>query len=378
MKIKQAEAYNGKWVGGEEGQAIIQVTLSLLVLIAFVALAVDTGNTYGQRRQMQNAADAGALAGARELCLGSSIDTARAAARAYMISNGVAAGAIGAGDIDITGNIVTTIARENVSTTIGRVVNFGAVDVAATAQAACGAATSACGLWPVAFKQSVWQNLYSPAGEVCKPTKIAVWSDNNEAHAPTCIIGGVTQENLCNCYDCDDDDDGTDDYMLVTGKGRAWLDFSEAVAPYTDPCTANGCGEPELECHIRNNEGARITLPTCISGDNGVKAGVKDGVISRKGDNVAIALYDYLGCTTSNCPGGDSYHVTSFGCIDIAADPWQQTYETTLIGGGPNTKIKGKVIWASVDCASRCMTSCGGTDGTPAQPWQLKAVSILR
>ena len=167
-------------LGDEEGQAIIQVTLSLLVLIAFVALAVDAGNTYGQRRQMQNAADAGALAGARELCLGSSVDTARAAARAYMINNGVAAGAIGAGDIAINNNIVDVIARENVATTIGRVVNFGAVDVAATARAACGAATSACGLWPVAFQKSIWQKLYSPAGETCKPTKIAVWSDNNK------------------------------------------------------------------------------------------------------------------------------------------------------------------------------------------------------
>lgn len=377
-KLRQPRAANRTVLGHEEGQAIIQVTLSLLVLIAFVALAVDAGNTYGQRRQMQNAADAGALAGARELCLGSSVDTARAAARAYMINNGVAAGAIGAGDIVINNNIVDVIARENVATTIGRVVNWAAVDVAATARAACGAATSACGLWPVAFQQSIWQNLYSPAGETCKPTKIAVWSGDNEANSPTCSVNGVPQDNLCKCYDCDDNDDGKDDYALVVGKGRAWLDFSEAVAPYTDPCTANGCGEPELECHIRNNEGARITLPTCISGDNGVKAGVKDGVESRKNDNVAIALYDTLGCTTSNCPGGDSYHVTSFGCIDIAADPWEQNYETTLIGGGNNTKIKGKIIWASVDCANKCMTSCGGTDGTVAQPWQLRAVSILR
>ena len=77
------------------------------------------------------------------------------------------------------------------ATTIGRVVNFGAVDVAATARAACGAATSACGLWPMAFKGSIWQKLYSPAGEACKPTKIAVWADNNEAQQPTCTIGGV-------------------------------------------------------------------------------------------------------------------------------------------------------------------------------------------
>lgn len=367
----------------EEGQAIIQATLSILVLIAFVALAVDAGNTYGQRRQMQNAADAGALAGARELCLGSSVATARAAARAYMINNGVAAGAIGAGDITIAGNVVDTIARVNVGTTIGQIVNFGAVDVAATARAACGAATSACGLWPVAFKKSNWQQLYSPAGETCKPTTIAVWADNNEAQQPTCDVGGVPQDNICGCYDCDSSTppDGKDDFAVLVGQGRAWLDFSEAVLPYTDTCTAPGCGASELECHIRNNEGARITLPTCISGDNGVKAGVKDGVISRANDNVAIALYDSLGCGTSNCPGGESYQVSTFGCIDVAAEPWEQNFQLDPKPGYASLgykKVKGKVIWASVDCANRCMTSCGGTDGTVAQPWQLKAVSILR
>ena len=169
--------------------------------------------------------------------------------------------------------------------------------------------------------------------------------------------------------------------MLVS-EGRAWLDFSEAVLPYTDSCTAPGCGASELECHIRNNEGARITLPTCISGDNGVKAGVKDGVISRAGDNVAIALYDSLGCGTSNCPGGDSYQCVvvwlyrhggmSRGTRTFNLDP-KPAYAGTGL-----QEVKGKVIWASVDCASRCMTSCGGTDGTVPQPWQLKAVSILR
>jgi Flp pilus assembly protein TadG len=381
MKSRRKEADWGRTPQHEEGQAIIQVTLSLLVLIGFVALAIDAGNTYSQRRNMQNAADAGALAGARELCLGSSVDTARAAARAYMINNGVAAGAIGAGDIVIAGNTVEVIARENVATTLGSVVAFGAVDVAATAQAACGAATSACGLWPVAFKRSVWQNLYSPAGEVCKPTKIAVWADNNETQQPACTVSGVVQENICNCYDCDEDNNGKDDYAVLVSQGRAWLDFSEAVLPYTDNCTAPGCGASELECHIRNNSGSRITLPTCISGDNGVKAGVKDGVISRAGDNVAIALYDSLGCGTSNCPGGESYRVTSFGCVDVAISPWEQNLQLnpkTQYAALGYKKVKGKIIWANVDCAGRCMTSCGGTDGTVPQPWQLKAVSILR
>jgi hypothetical protein len=275
--------------------------------------------------------------------------------------------------------VVTTIARENVATTIGQVVNFGAVDVAATAEAACGAATSACGLWPVAFKNSLYEDLYSSGGATCNPIRIAVWSDNdNTTQQPTCTVGGVVQENICGCYDCDEDNDGTDDFAVLVGEGRAWLDFSEAVLPYTDPCTAPGCGASELECHIRNNAGAKINLPTCISGDSGVKAGVKDGIESRANDTVSIALYDSLGCGTGNCTGGDSFRVSQFGCINIAAAPWDQNLSLNLIGGGPSDKIKGKVIWASVDCDNSCTTSCGGTDGTPAEPWQVTAVSILK
>ena len=45
-----------------KGQTVVIVALCLLALVAFVGLAVDGGSTLLQRRTMQNAADAGALA----------------------------------------------------------------------------------------------------------------------------------------------------------------------------------------------------------------------------------------------------------------------------------------------------------------------------
>lgn len=51
----------------ERGQALVLVSLMLVVIIGFVGLAVDGGRIYTLRREMQNAADATALAGAREL-----------------------------------------------------------------------------------------------------------------------------------------------------------------------------------------------------------------------------------------------------------------------------------------------------------------------
>lgn len=51
----------------QHGQSIIIIALGLAVLMAFMALAVDGGNVYAQRRQVQNAVDAAALAGGERL-----------------------------------------------------------------------------------------------------------------------------------------------------------------------------------------------------------------------------------------------------------------------------------------------------------------------
>ena len=47
----------------ENGQAIVLLVLSLVVLLGFTALALDGGMVYSDRRQAQNAADTAALAG---------------------------------------------------------------------------------------------------------------------------------------------------------------------------------------------------------------------------------------------------------------------------------------------------------------------------
>ncbi len=49
------------------GQTMVMFAIMITVLIGFVSLAIDLGFTYSQRRFTQNAADAGAVAGARLL-----------------------------------------------------------------------------------------------------------------------------------------------------------------------------------------------------------------------------------------------------------------------------------------------------------------------
>jgi Flp pilus assembly protein TadG len=52
---------------GERGAVAVIVSIGLVALLALVGLVVDGGNAFSQRRQMQNAADSAALAGANAL-----------------------------------------------------------------------------------------------------------------------------------------------------------------------------------------------------------------------------------------------------------------------------------------------------------------------
>ena len=52
----------------EKGQSLVMVALLFMAFAAILALVLDGGNAYAARRQAQNAADAGALAGATYMC----------------------------------------------------------------------------------------------------------------------------------------------------------------------------------------------------------------------------------------------------------------------------------------------------------------------
>src|ERR1700747_1909435 len=52
---------------GKRAQSLVIVALSATALFGIIALGLDAGRLYFQRRDVQNAADAGALAGAQDL-----------------------------------------------------------------------------------------------------------------------------------------------------------------------------------------------------------------------------------------------------------------------------------------------------------------------
>lgn len=73
----------------EHGQVLALVTISMVILIGFLALAVDVGMLWSERREMQTAADAAAVAAAIALREGDNVITAgRSAATHNSFTNG--------------------------------------------------------------------------------------------------------------------------------------------------------------------------------------------------------------------------------------------------------------------------------------------------
>jgi hypothetical protein len=85
-------------IGDEKGIAVVYIALIMIALVAFVGLAIDIGYMYVVKGQLQNAADAAALAGASQLP-----DQTAAAAKAkeFALANKAAAENVVLEDSDI-------------------------------------------------------------------------------------------------------------------------------------------------------------------------------------------------------------------------------------------------------------------------------------
>ncbi len=113
----------------ERGSTLVFLTLVLLVLIGFAGLALDGSHAYLERRHMQTAADAAALAGARDLALGrdpSSIITN------YVSHN---RGTLSSWSIINDGTGIRVQAHTNVATWFARAVGVNTIPVTAASEA---------------------------------------------------------------------------------------------------------------------------------------------------------------------------------------------------------------------------------------------------
>jgi len=349
----------------------------MTVLILFVGLAVDVGSWYGQRRRMQNAADAGALAAAFELCsLGGVGNPANYESSAidYAQRNGAEQVTVLRVDKDGTenadaGTTVVVSATVTAPTFFSRLV-LPSVQVSAVAAAACGSAAGGCGALPIAFDAPTYNNTdllpcsdYDEASGKFTNYRVGstfiLWSEDN---ASTNINA------LCDKCMCGGADDYLYDYIMahldplttnvisgttshtwgewqslpeqpqfiVGGQpmqpgNRGWLSLGLDDAPLgpeagsdNDCNNTSNCGSA-IKCWIKYGFPGQVGLtdpPMCLLGQTGVMDSVlKTAKIAIENEIHSFVLYDGL-CGAEapidfNCSsggGGTKFQVAGIGC----------------------------------------------------------------
>lgn len=117
----------------ESGQSIVLIAILLTVLCSFVALSVDLGLVYMERSNLQTAADAAALAGAKDL---PNATTAKNTAVYYAGQNG-----IGSANVTVTSPYggdatkIEVVCTQTVEYTLARIMGFTSRKVSARAVA---------------------------------------------------------------------------------------------------------------------------------------------------------------------------------------------------------------------------------------------------
>lgn len=108
----------------EKGASLVYIAIVMVVLLSMAALALDGSNLYLQRRNMQNAADAAALAGIHALAIGESNQQARSEVADFAVQHDATAR-----DIQIQDNSVSLNAGKAVETYFARIFGVNTVDV---------------------------------------------------------------------------------------------------------------------------------------------------------------------------------------------------------------------------------------------------------
>ncbi len=147
------------------GATLVLVAISMIALLAMIALAVDLGMAFTARSEAQRVADAAALAGGSaflDLPADEAEDTARARAYDYALRNVVRNVQVDSSEVTVQvlpdeRKVRVWIRRNGLGTWFARVLGINAVDVAAKAAAQASEAGEGSCLKPFAVPD-MWQD----------------------------------------------------------------------------------------------------------------------------------------------------------------------------------------------------------------------------
>jgi hypothetical protein len=318
---------NGK--SSESGQSLVLIVALMLALVGMLAIGLDSGYVYVMRRAAQNAADAGALAGARALCDGVAGTDANTQANQYALTRNNVPGGVKTATVAVNGSVLEVKVTVNVhyNTLLGKAnfINRNTNDVGATATAGCFAADTATGAMPVTKycgyqpnadpTQSDCQDLqYSTLDDVCTygTDKFYVFlnkSDSPPSQEPGDIIDETSVYWCSNWADpsplpssfrhvnCDFSGPGDGQQInmepvMTSYPNHSWM--------WVDLCPNGGCSNTsDLKNIVLGNNQTSVHTHTWIGSASGGHTSTYDSIEVRKGDKLAIPIFD------DSCNPGD-------------------------------------------------------------------------
>lgn len=355
---------------GQRGQTLILVALAMVVLLLIAGLAIDVGVWYGQRRHMQNAADAGALAGAWEICHGEPSEATQAALDYAEFND--ADPTLTDVSVDASTGIVVVTATTHADLYLSGLV-LSDFEIPAVAAAQCAAADSGCGMWPVAFDMPTYTNTMlsgvcngpdqwdggeyvsdvaarpvNSGGDFHGGSQFILWADDNTEWDPAKVNKHCTfysQPRVGPPYELADIVGGSP----MDPGNRGWVAL-KLLSGYDIPSDMEyckeqdtfNCGANALKCWLRYGYIGTISLNNCLASEDGGVSSALEPAATREGHAVSIILYDSLGCPTAGnpitCSGSKTYHVAGFGCVRVEHVFDNENCKT----GCPNKTLDGK------------------------------------
>jgi hypothetical protein len=275
---------------GERGATAAIVAVLLVPVMGFAAIAVDVGALYAERARLQTAADAAALAVARNCAMGACGDT-QATAQELVTAN------VGEGQAEppqLTENTVTVTGDNPVEHWFAPVLGHEATEVSATATVAWGAPGGGTAALPLIFSVCEWQ---AQTGGGLPSTTV-----QRTIYFPKTSNTGCT---------------GTNGHFVPGGFG--WLKTGGSTCKATSRRDGNVASEPG------NNPSQG-----CSTGD----------FTALRGKTVLLPIFDRSGSTGNNA----WYHVYGYAAFTITGYDFAGQYKWNSPCGGNDRCIKGYFV----------------------------------
>ncbi|MBB1509471.1 pilus assembly protein TadG-related protein [Tessaracoccus sp. MC1756] len=256
----------------ERGASAVIVAIMLVVLVGFGALAVDVGSLWWDKKQIQNGADAAALALAQTCAAGACEADEPAMAQDYAAFNKNDDNVtVTAADITHTPNSVSVKAATTREHWLAPVIGIGSSDVSAQATATWSGAPSSMNTIPfaVSYCQFFWQNgVYN--GTPTKGTELYIYSKSKPKDFPNvpsteafpCAASNSAHNELSGGFGfLEADGDCVTKVTIGSNPDERWVDSSNGEGFDTS------CDPDDIRRYMGDSPGQIVKVPLFDNAD---------------------------------------------------------------------------------------------------------------